>query len=60
MIFGWLICKVKGKHQRGRRVNALPVRLPDEVLRKLSAGELAMYQCPRCKAGWTRKIRATA
>ena len=52
-----LICWYKG-HKRGKRIlrmisggtvehNGVPVK----------AGE-SLYECPRCKATWTRKVKA--
>jgi hypothetical protein len=52
MIFGWLICKVKGKHKRGKIQR-------DEMFGDKSV--VRTYACPRCGATWTRKVRnATA
>jgi predicted Zn-ribbon and HTH transcriptional regulator len=41
-----LICWLKG-HKRGKNCGVLP----DDPL-------LNYFQCPRCKATWTRKVKA--
>jgi hypothetical protein len=51
MIFGWLVCKVKGKHSRGK---AKEDRMSDD--KSLTR----TYFCQRCGATWERKIRAAA
>ena len=48
LLFGKLICRIKG-HRRGKRV-VYTVGGPE------SDGERE-YQCPRCEATWTRKLR---
>ena len=70
MMFGWLICKVKGKHRRGVRVgfykegvteNGMPLihEVSPEALAVLNDGKM-FYRCPRCGAVWTRKVRHAA
>jgi hypothetical protein len=47
-LWGKMVCKVMG-HKRGRRIT-----------HGQKDGEAATFQCGRCKATWTRPVKAKA
>ena len=51
-LWGKLICAVTRKHRKGKRV-------PKDHRALLAENEV-VYECPRCGARWTRKVKANA
>ena len=59
-MLGKLVCWITRKHKRGRRLKpADPPHLPTEDGKEWPAN-LHRYQCPRCKATWTRPAKVKA
>ena len=48
-ILGKLICAMTGKHKRGKRV------IPQSILEHVT---VKVFECPRCGATWTRKVKS--
>lgn len=48
MMFGWILCKLKG-HMRGVRIGKAP---GDDH-------SIYVFRCPRCSAEWWRKANAS-
>ena len=56
-ILGRLICAMTRKHKRGKKVGAVlsgNTMLINGV--QVAAGQ-GLYECPRCFARWTRKVK---
>jgi hypothetical protein len=53
-MIGKLICLIKRKHKRGKRVTDLP-----GIAASCAMGH-ELFRCPRCGATWSRKVKAAA
>ena len=54
MILGKLLCWIAGKHKRGVRLKPTdPPHVPGDQ-------NVIRFQCGRCKATWTRKVKREA
>ena len=61
-LWGKLICAVTRKHKRGKRVPLTMAGGTQYTPGMLSGAHIGMnvYECPRCGATWTRKVKANA
>lgn len=60
-LWGYTVCKVTGKHKRGRVIISHIEDVAGAVVLTYKGGipvkaGHALYECPRCGFQWTRKV----